>query len=68
MEELVISMGEEDEEKKEGKCFKSIRKSMDALEQEKFLIIKGLIEVLDQVENLYSISKIKAAHGSNRFP
>ncbi|NMB95888.1 MAG: nucleotide exchange factor GrpE [Clostridiaceae bacterium] len=58
LEELVISMGEEDEEEKEkANALKALEKSMDALEQEKFLIIKGLIEVLDQVENLYSISK-----------
>jgi len=52
LEELMLIL---DEEKEKDEAIKKLKKSIDSSEYEKLSIVKGLIEVLDHVENLYRL-------------
>jgi molecular chaperone GrpE len=52
LEELMIIL---DEEKEKDEVIKNLKKRIDSSEDEKLSIIKGLIKVLDQIENFYRL-------------
>jgi molecular chaperone GrpE len=52
LEELMIIL---DEEKEKHEVIENLKKRIDSSEDEKLSIIKGLIKVLDQIENFYRL-------------
>ncbi|MDD4113489.1 MAG: nucleotide exchange factor GrpE [Herbinix sp.] len=52
LEELMLIL---DEEKEKDEVINNLKKSIDLSENEKLSVIKGLVEVLDHVENLYRL-------------
>lgn len=58
LEELVVMMDENEEAQKDKEqTLASAKEDKTKLRNEKFILIEGLIEILDQIENLYKISK-----------
>ncbi|NSW91119.1 MAG: nucleotide exchange factor GrpE [Firmicutes bacterium] len=53
LEEIMLVF---DEIKEKDETIKKLEKSLDSSEREKLAIIKSLIEILDEVENLYRLS------------